>query len=332
MGSTRRRPLFVPALLCVLVFFVARPSTAGGGARGGPGGDSGAGARVMRLYEDASAVERQYEEGRRQAVALRAEADRAARTRARAGQDRVVAGGGPAGAARPTRGRREVSRTESGVGTEVLASARGDSGLAAEEARARARSRWRAAERRNAVLAGARRTVLARLEEARSALEAEAEASVAAGSCRGAVRLGRPAAGHRAGWVAPVGTYRVSAGFGEGGGHWAHRHTGQDFAVPVGTPVRAVGAGRVVRVSCGGAFGIAVEVEHPDGDRTRYAHLADVTVERGRRVAAGEWIGQSGTTGNSTGPHLHFEVRTGARPGSAVDPVPWLARHEIAVR
>ncbi|MFF4973061.1 M23 family metallopeptidase [Streptomyces sp. NPDC001083] len=330
MGSTRRRPLLVPALLCVLVFFVARPSMAGGGARGGPGGDSGAGARVTRLYEDASAVERQYEEGRRQAVALRAEADRAARTRARAGQGRVAAGGGPAGAARPTRGRREVSRTESGDGTEAPASARGDSGLAAEEARAR--SRWRAAERRNAVLAGARRTVLARLEEARSALEAEAEASVAAGSCRGAVRLGRPAAGHRAGWVAPVGTYRVSAGFGEGGGHWAHRHTGQDFAVPVGTPVRAVGAGRVVRVSCGGAFGIAVEVEHPDGDRTRYAHLADVTVERGRRVAAGEWIGQSGTTGNSTGPHLHFEVRTGARPGSAVDPVPWLARHGIAVR
>ncbi len=132
-------------------------------------------------------------------------------------------------------------------------------------------------------------------------------------------------------WVAPVETYELSAGFGSGGEHWAHRHTGQDFAVPIGTPVRAAGAGRVVKVSCGGAFGIEVVVEHPGGYYTQYAHLAAVAVDQGQRVATGEWIGQSGTSGNSTGPHLHFEVRVTPETGSAIDPVPWLAGRGVVV-
>ncbi|MET7436301.1 M23 family metallopeptidase, partial [Streptomyces sp. NPDC005568] len=91
----------------------------------------------------------------------------------------------------------------------------------------------------------------------------------------------------------------------------------------------AVGAGRVERVSCGGPFGIEVVVEHPGGYYTQYAHLAAVTVDQGERVAAGQWVGQSGTSGNSTGPHLHFEVRITPDMGSAVDPVPWLAGHGV---
>jgi len=126
-------------------------------------------------------------------------------------------------------------------------------------------------------------------------------------------------------WVAPVETYALSAAYGSGGTRWAHRHTGQDFAVPIGTPVRAVGAGRVVKVSCGGAFGIEIVIEHTGGYYTQYAHLAAVTVDQGESVVPGQWIGQSGTSGNSTGPHLHFEVRVTPEAGSAVDPVPWLA-------
>ncbi len=97
----------------------------------------------------------------------------------------------------------------------------------------------------------------------------------------------------------------------------------------IGTPVRSVGAGRVVKVSCGGAFGIEVVVKHAGGYYTQYAHLAAVTVDQGERVAAGQWVGQSGTTGNSTGPHLHFEVRLTPQLGSGVDPREWLATRGV---
>lgn len=167
--------------------------------------------------------------------------------------------------------------------------------------------------------------------EARGQAQGQADASVAAGSCPGAVRLDQPPTRVTAPWVAPVETIDLSAGFGSGGSRWANRHTGQDFAVPIGTPVRAVGAGRVVRVSCGGAFGIAIVVEHPGGYYTQYAHLAAVAVDQGDRVTTGQWIGQSGTTGNSTGPHLHFEVRVTPDMGSAVDPLPWLAQRGVPI-
>ncbi len=159
----------------------------------------------------------------------------------------------------------------------------------------------------------------------------QTDASAAAGSCPGAVRLDRPPTTESAAWVAPVEPVELSAGFGSDGSRWANRHTGQDFAVPVGTPVRAAGAGRVVRVSCGGAFGIQIVVEHPGGYCTQYAHLSAVTVDEGDRVATGQRIGRSGTTGNSTGPHLHFEVRTTPETGSAVDPLPWLAARGVDV-
>ena len=159
----------------------------------------------------------------------------------------------------------------------------------------------------------------------------QTDGSVAAGSCPGAVRLDQPPATETASWVAPVETSELSAGFGSSGSRWANRHTGQDFAVPVGTPVRAVGAGRVVRVSCGGAFGVQIVVEHPGGYCTQYAHLAAVAVDQGDRVTAGQWIGESGTTGNSTGPHLHFEVRATPETDSAVDPLPWLEARGVAV-
>ncbi|NED82849.1 M23 family metallopeptidase, partial [Streptomyces sp. SID11233] len=103
----------------------------------------------------------------------------------------------------------------------------------------------------------------------------------------------------------PVQHFVLSAGFGGSGSHWSRGHTGQDFAVGIGTPVRAVGGGRVVRVSCGGPFGIEVVLQHPGGYYTQYAHLSSVAVDQGETVRTGQWIAQSGTTGNSTGPHVH---------------------------
>ncbi len=101
--------------------------------------------------------------------------------------------------------------------------------------------------------------------------------------------------------------------------------------MPVGTPVRSVGSGRVVKVSCGGAFGIQVVVQHAGGYYTQYAHLAAVAVDQGDRVRAGQWVGQSGSTGNSTGPHLHFEVRVTPEMGSALDPVRWLSERGVSL-
>ncbi|TDF56750.1 M23 family metallopeptidase [Streptomyces sp. WAC05374] len=153
-----------------------------------------------------------------------------------------------------------------------------------------------------------------------------------AGGAGGAWAGGAPAGGGPAGargWVAPVEGYALSAGFHRRGAHWARRHTGQDFAVAVGTPVRSIGAGRVQSVNCGGAFGIEVVVRHSGGWYSQYAHLAVPGVSPGQPVVAGQPIGRSGNTGNSTGPHLHFEVRITPYMGSAVDPVRWLGEHGV---
>ncbi|MFD7708733.1 transglycosylase family protein [Streptomyces sp. NPDC059785] len=101
-------------------------------------------------------------------------------------------------------------------------------------------------------------------------------------------------------------------------------HTGVDFPVATGTSVKAVGAGRIVEAGWGGSFGYQVVVRHADGRYTQYAHLSAISVKSGQSVVAGQRIGRSGSTGNSTGPHLHFEVRTGPGFGSDVDPVAYL--------
>ncbi|WP_374986766.1 peptidoglycan DD-metalloendopeptidase family protein [Streptomyces fradiae] len=204
-------------------------------------------------------------------------------------------------------------------------------------AAARARAAWRDLETRNTRLVELKRALEARLERARLRLQAEADRSVAAGSCRGPARLEQPAprvADSGRAWVAPVAEedgYVLSAGFGGTGRHWARRHTGQDFAVDIGTPVRSIGSGRVHAVACGGPFGIEVVVRHDNGWYSQYAHLASTAVERGQRVATGQWVGQAGTTGNSTGPHLHFEVRLTPHLGSEVDPIPWLRENGVVL-
>ncbi|GAA3225880.1 M23 family metallopeptidase [Streptomyces thermocoprophilus] len=133
-------------------------------------------------------------------------------------------------------------------------------------------------------------------------------------------------------WVPPTARHRLTAGWDARGAHWRSRHTGQDFAVPKGTPVRAVGPGTVRVVSCGDAYGNQVVVRHADGYFTQYAHLSRVDVRPGQRVVAGQRLGTAGATGNATGPHLHFEVRVTPYLGSAVPPLPWLGRHGVELR
>lgn len=161
-------------------------------------------------------------------------------------------------------------------------------------------------------------------------------AAQAAAQAKAAVQAKEAAAKKAASWVDPVDSYTLSATFGSGGSMWAHRHSGQDFAVPVGTPVKAVHAGVVVKAGPGGggdgpAYGNAVVIRHADATYSQYAHLSRVDVRVGEAVGTDQVIALSGNTGNSSGPHLHFEVRTTADYGSAVDPVAFLRAEGVTV-
>ncbi|MDD9378000.1 M23 family metallopeptidase [Streptomyces sp. ZAF1911] len=130
-------------------------------------------------------------------------------------------------------------------------------------------------------------------------------------------------------WEKPVSKYTLSATFGKGGSMWSHKHSGQDFAVPVGTPVDAVSAGTVVKAGPNGggdgpAYGNAIVIKHANNTYSQYAHLSKIQVTIGEKVSKGEQIALSGNTGNSSGPHLHFEIRTTPNYGSAVNPVSFL--------
>ncbi|MEV0224103.1 transglycosylase family protein [Streptomyces sp. NPDC050704] len=124
-------------------------------------------------------------------------------------------------------------------------------------------------------------------------------------------------------------TAPVSAGTGTAyraaGSSWSKGyHTGVDFPVPTGTSVKSVAAGTVVTAGWGGSFGYQVVIRHGDGRYSQYAHLSAISVKSGQSVVSGQRIGRSGSTGNSSGPHLHFEVRTGPGFGSDIDPVAYL--------
>jgi murein DD-endopeptidase MepM/ murein hydrolase activator NlpD len=113
----------------------------------------------------------------------------------------------------------------------------------------------------------------------------------------------------------PTSGFKISARFGQSGSMWSSgRHTGLDFAAPEGRPILAADAGKVVAASPAGAYGNMIEIAHGDGTRTRYAHLSGISVKVGEKVARGERIGALGNTGNSSGPHLHFEVLVKGEP------------------
>ncbi|MFJ8648715.1 transglycosylase family protein [Streptomyces sp. NPDC093546] len=127
-----------------------------------------------------------------------------------------------------------------------------------------------------------------------------------------------------AGFSAPVEADPGTA-YRKAGSSWSSGyHTGVDFPVPTGTAVKAVATGRVVSAGWGGAYGYEVVIRHDDGRYSQYAHLSALTVREGQRVTSGQRIARSGSTGNSTGPHLHFEVRTGPGYGSDIDPLAYL--------
>jgi murein DD-endopeptidase MepM/ murein hydrolase activator NlpD len=134
------------------------------------------------------------------------------------------------------------------------------------------------------------------------------------------------------GYTKPVGNAAIGTGYKASGSLWSSgSHTGVDFLVGSGTSVHSVAAGTVVSAGWDGAYGNDVIIKHADGKYTLYGHLSQTLVSAGQSVSEGQQIALSGATGNVTGPHLHFEVRTTPDYGSDIDPVAYLASHGITV-
>lgn len=134
------------------------------------------------------------------------------------------------------------------------------------------------------------------------------------------------------GFSAPLATSAVGTAYKVAGSMWSSGyHTGVDFSAATGTPLKAVGAGTVVSAGWGGAYGNQVVIQLADGYYAQYAHLSSLSVSAGQTVTAGQQIGLSGATGNVTGPHLHFEIRTTPDYGSDVDPVAYLRSKGVAI-
>lgn len=128
-------------------------------------------------------------------------------------------------------------------------------------------------------------------------------------------------------WVLPVSGYHLTGRFGQSSGLWSSTHTGLDFAAPEGTEIRSIGPGVVTEAASDGAFGNKTVVRLDDGTVLWYCHQSRFGVEVGQRLSPGQLLGYIGSTGNTTGPHLHLEVHPGN--GDAVDPETWLPEHGL---
>ena len=128
-------------------------------------------------------------------------------------------------------------------------------------------------------------------------------------------------------WTLPTSGYRLTARFGMSGGMWSSNHTGLDMAAPAGTPIVAVANGTITKTGDAGAYGNQTVQTLEDGTEIWYCHQTDIGVSPGDKVTAGQQIGTVGSTGNSTGPHLHLEVRPGG--GDPVDPYQALVFHGL---
>jgi murein DD-endopeptidase MepM/ murein hydrolase activator NlpD len=165
----------------------------------------------------------------------------------------------------------------------------------------------------------------AQREDAQTAaaqLQAQADQAAADAAAAAAAEAARPAA------VLPVQGARISSVFGN---RWGTLHAGVDFAAPLGTPEYAAMDGVVVRAGAASGFGLAVYIQHPNGDVTVYGHMQEILVAEGQTVQAGDTIALLGNRGQSTGPHLHFEVHLGGIDGEKVDPLPWLRANGVQV-
>jgi murein DD-endopeptidase MepM/ murein hydrolase activator NlpD len=112
---------------------------------------------------------------------------------------------------------------------------------------------------------------------------------------------------------------------------WGTFHYGIDLAAPMRTPEYAAADGVVLRAGAASGFGLAVYILHENGDVTVYGHMDEILVSPGDYVEAGDTIALLGNRGQSTGPHLHFEVHQGGEDGPRIDPLPWLRSRGVEI-
>ncbi|MGW0363947.1 peptidoglycan DD-metalloendopeptidase family protein [Streptomyces sp. NPDC002990] len=165
--------------------------------------------------------------------------------------------------------------------------------------------------------------------------QAEKPAQSTARSSAGTSASGQTSSGSStptaSGFVAPV-SGGISTQYRASGSMWSSGyHTGVDFMASSGTTVKAIGAGTVVSAGWAGSYGNEVIIRHADGKYSQYAHMSALSVSVGQSVTGGQRIGLVGSTGNSTGPHLHFEIRTGPSYGSDISPVSYLRSKGVSI-
>lgn len=155
--------------------------------------------------------------------------------------------------------------------------------------------------------------------DAQAAADVQAMVS-AAEAFAAAAEAARPKA------VAPINGARLTSSF---GARWGTQHAGIDLAAPMRTPEYAAMDGVVLEAGPASGFGLAVYIQHANGDVTVYGHMDEILVEAGQTVRAGDTIALVGNRGQSTGPHLHFEVHKGGLGGTKVDPLSWLRERGV---
>jgi murein DD-endopeptidase MepM/ murein hydrolase activator NlpD len=152
--------------------------------------------------------------------------------------------------------------------------------------------------------------------------EQAAAAQTQAAADQSAVAAARPLA------ILPVTGARLTSTFGM---RWGTLHAGIDLAAPMRTPEMAAMDGVVLKAGPASGFGLAVYIQHANGDVTVYGHMDQILVQDGQVVKAGDTIALLGNRGQATGPHLHFEVHVGGINGKKIDPLPWLRERGVAI-
>lgn len=218
-------------------------------------------------------------------------------------------------------GSRDLSRFELSLSSTQRAAQEAKAAQVAKARAAQLAANATLTERRALALAAAKATAARKAAAATRAAAAAKAAALAKAAAAAKERAAAPRI------TLPTTGYHLTAHFGQGGSRWASNHTGLDFAAPMGTPVRSVLPGEVIQAEFAGAYGRQVKVRHADGTVTSYGHMSKFTVNVGDVVAAGTQVGSIGMSGNTTGPHVHFEVLLGGT--DQIDPEPWLREHGV---